>query len=158
MKQVKERFSRWYNKKHSRRGTLWLARFTSVFVENGEALQTMAAYIDLNPVRAGMVTDPANYSWSSYRAHAFGKRPAMWKPHDEYLALGSSRQSRQTAYRQLVAQQLPSDVVTDIRDALNTGLVLGSDCFRELVQTLTGVRQQHLKRGPQPGKLTIRQA
>lgn len=105
-----------------------------------------------------MVTDPANYSWSSYRAHTFGKRPAMWKPHDEYLALGPDRQSRQTVYQQLVAQQLPVEVVTDIRDAVNTGLVLGNDGFRKQIQKLTGVRQQHLKRGPKPGKMTNRQA
>jgi hypothetical protein len=89
-----------------------------------------------------------NRNGASTATMSSGKRPAMWKPHDEYLALGSSRQSRQTAYRQLVAQQLPGNVVTDRRGALNTGLVLGNDCFREQVQTLTGVRQQHLKRGP----------
>jgi len=53
VKEVKERFTRWYNKRHGRRGTLWMDRFKSVLVEDGEALRTMAQYIDLNPVRAG---------------------------------------------------------------------------------------------------------
>ena len=66
MKTVKQRFSSWYNKKHGRRGTLWEARFKSVLVENGYAARTMAAYIDLNPVRAGMVTDPKDYRWCGY--------------------------------------------------------------------------------------------
>ena len=66
MKELKERFSRWYNKHYSRRGTLWMDRFKSVAVENGVALRTMAAYIDLNPVRAGLVEDPKDYHWSGY--------------------------------------------------------------------------------------------
>ena len=60
------RFSRWFNKRHERTGALWESRFKSILVEEGVASKTMAAYIDLNPVRAGMVPDPANYRWSSY--------------------------------------------------------------------------------------------
>ena len=60
------RFTRWFNRTHSRTGTLWEERFKSVIVESGVAARTMAAYIDLNPVRAGMVNDPADYRWSSY--------------------------------------------------------------------------------------------
>ena len=74
VKEVKERFSRWYNKKHDRRGTLWMDRFKSVLVEDGEALRTMSAYIDLNAVRVGMVEDPKDYRWCGYaEAVAGGK-------------------------------------------------------------------------------------
>lgn len=66
MKGLLIRFTRWFNRTHSRTGTLWEERFKSVIVESGVAARTMAAYIDLNPVRAGMVTDPADYRWSSY--------------------------------------------------------------------------------------------
>ena len=66
MKALLQRFSRWFNTGHRRTGTLWESRFRSVLVEDGLAAQTMAAYIDLNPVRAGMVADPADYRWSSY--------------------------------------------------------------------------------------------
>jgi REP element-mobilizing transposase RayT len=66
MKSLLERFTKWFNRTHSRSGTLWEDRFKSVIVESGTATRTMAAYIDLNPVRAGMVTDPADYRWSSY--------------------------------------------------------------------------------------------
>jgi REP element-mobilizing transposase RayT len=66
VKELKERFSRWYNEHRSRRGTLWMERFKSVLVEDGEALRTMAAYIDLNPLRAGMVKDPKDYRWCGY--------------------------------------------------------------------------------------------
>jgi putative transposase len=66
MKSLLERFTKWFNRTHSRSGTLWEDRFKSVIVESGTAARTMAAYIDLNPVRAGMVHDPADYRWSSY--------------------------------------------------------------------------------------------
>ena len=68
MKSLLERFTKWFNRAHSRSGTLWEDRFKSVIVESGTAARTMAAYIDLNPVRAGMVADPAEYRWSSYGA------------------------------------------------------------------------------------------
>lgn len=72
VKEVKERFSRWLNKRRGRRGTLWMDRFKSVLVEGqGEPLRTMAAYIDLNPVRAGLVKDPKDYRWCGY-AEALG--------------------------------------------------------------------------------------
>src|SRR5690606_6987136 len=66
MKTLLQRFTRWFNRTHQRKGTLWEERYKSVIVESGLAARTMAAYIDLNPVRAGMVKDPADYRWSSY--------------------------------------------------------------------------------------------
>lgn len=66
MKTLLQRFTRWFNRTHQRGGTLWEERYKSVIVESGIAARTMAAYIDLNPVRAGMVTDPAEYRWNSY--------------------------------------------------------------------------------------------
>jgi len=66
MKSLKQCFTRWFNKRHERHGTLWEERFKSVLVEDGEAARVMAAYIDLNPVRAGMVEDPKTYRWCSY--------------------------------------------------------------------------------------------
>ncbi|TDU72980.1 hypothetical protein EI77_01446 [Prosthecobacter fusiformis] len=67
VKEVKQRFSRWFNKRRGRRGTLWMDRFKSVMVEcGGEALRTMAAYIDLNPVLAKLIDDPKDYRWCGY--------------------------------------------------------------------------------------------
>jgi putative transposase len=66
MKTLLQRFTRWHNKRTKRRGNLWEETFKSVIVEDGWAARTMAAYIDLNPVRAGIVEDPAEYRWSSY--------------------------------------------------------------------------------------------
>lgn len=66
MKTVMQRMTQWYNRQNERSGTLWEERFKSVIVESGIAARMIAAYIDLNPVRAGIVTDPAKYRWSSY--------------------------------------------------------------------------------------------
>ena len=96
VKEVKERYSRWFNKRRGRRGTLWMDRFKSVMVESGgEALRTMAAYIDLNPVRAKLVEDPKDYRWCGYGEALSGSRRAQrglckavakpvdgWKTHD----------------------------------------------------------------------------
>ena len=77
MKLVKQRFTQWYNGRTGRKGTLWEERFRSVLVEGaGEALVTMAAYIDLNPVRAGLVKDPKDYRWSGYGEAVAGRKRA----------------------------------------------------------------------------------
>jgi len=78
VKEIKERFSRWFNKRRERRGTLWMDRFKSVLVEGkGEPLRTMAAYIDLNAVRAGLVKDPKDYRWCGYADALGGSRRAQ---------------------------------------------------------------------------------
>ena len=97
-----------------------------------------------------MVTDPADYSWSSYRAHALGCHVKTWSPHTEYLALGTSKPTRSATYQALSRNQLDQDLVDHIRHAANSGLALGNDKFKEDVESLTGQRQYHLKRGPKP--------
>ena len=85
MKTLLQRFTRWFNRTHKRSGTLWEERFKSVIVESGTAARTMAAYIDLNPVRAGMVEDPADYRWSSYGEAVGGGRKGNGKKAREGL-------------------------------------------------------------------------
>lgn len=78
MKTLKQRFTQWFNKTHKRKGTLWEERFRSVLVQSaGEPLRAMAAYIDLNPIRAEMVDDPADYRWSGYGAAMGGDDRAL---------------------------------------------------------------------------------
>jgi len=76
MKGLKQRFGGWFNRRTGRRGTLWEERFKSVLVEGGEALAVIAAYIDLNPVRAGIVADPKDWRWSGFGAALGGVRKA----------------------------------------------------------------------------------
>jgi REP element-mobilizing transposase RayT len=77
MQLVKQRFTQWYNRRTGRKGTLWEERFKSVVVEGGAAVAAVAAYIDLNPVRAGLVSDPKEYRWSGYGAAMGGERGAQ---------------------------------------------------------------------------------
>ena len=85
MKTLLQRFTRWFNRIHKRTGTLWEERFKSVIVESGTAARTIAAYIDLNPVRAGMVEEPADYRWSSYGEAVGGGRKGNGKKAREGL-------------------------------------------------------------------------
>jgi REP element-mobilizing transposase RayT len=78
MKELKQRFSLWFNKRENRKGTLWEERFTSVLLEGELAtLSVMSAYVDLNPVRAGLVQDPKDYRWCSYAEAVAGGRKAL---------------------------------------------------------------------------------
>jgi hypothetical protein len=78
MKSLKQRFTAWYNRVNDRRGTLWEGRYKSLIVEGeGAALRTMATYIDLNPVRAGITDDPGKYRWSGYAEAMAGKAEAI---------------------------------------------------------------------------------
>ncbi len=77
MKELKQRFTQWYNRCEERRGTLWEERFRSVLLESGEALATVAMYVDMNPVRAGITNDPASFEWSAYGRAVAGDRFAL---------------------------------------------------------------------------------
>ena len=143
-------YVRHFNFTYRRTGTLFEGRFKSSIVQDRHYLLACQRYIELNPVRAGMVDDPADYLWSSYRAHAFGIKAKLWTPHPEYLSLGSTGYLRMAAYRKLFEDELNKKMIVDIRNAANTGLVLGNDRFREEIEQLTGQRQRHLKRGPKP--------
>jgi len=102
VKEIKERFSRWFNKRRGRRGTLWMDRFKSVLVEGkGEPLRTMAAYIDLNPLRAGVAKDPTSYRWCGYAEALGGSRraqrglcKALSKPVDGWKRAGAAEAYR----------------------------------------------------------------
>lgn len=131
-------YVRHFNYAYQRTGTLFEGRFKSSVVQQQEYLLNCLRYIELNPVRAGMVKDPGDYKWSSYRAHAFGTRPTMWTPHEEYLTLGQSGAERQSRYQTLVSEAVPHEVTSKIRHCLNTGLVLGSERFRAQVAALSG--------------------
>ena len=83
MRSIKQRFSCWFNKRHERKGTLWEDRYKSVVIESegngtlGHAARIVAAYIDLNPVRAGMVEDPKDYRWCGYARAVVGEKDCM---------------------------------------------------------------------------------
>ncbi len=135
MHMVGGQYVRYFNKTYSRTGTLFEGRFRSSLVQQEVYFLTCQRYIELNPVRAGMVIDPASYKWSSYRAHAGGGSPTMWTPHRIYTALGDTAAERQSAYRELVSAAVNPDALTKIRQCVNSGLVLGDKKFRSEMST-----------------------
>jgi putative transposase len=150
MQYLGRHYVRFFNHRYQRTGTLFEGRFRSCLVQGSKYFLACQRYIELNPVRAAMVKDPADYTWSSYGAHAHGQAVRMWQPHSEYMALGLDQTSRLEAYRKLFVEDMNRELVLDIRKALNTGLALGNDSFRKEVEQLTSQRQHHLKRGPTP--------
>ncbi|MDZ7785035.1 MAG: transposase [Halioglobus sp.] len=148
MQALGRRYVRYFNKTYNRTGTLFEGRFKSCIVQQSDYFLTCLRYIELNPVRAGMVRDPADYVWSSYRANGLGQSMKLWSPHRQYLALGASNAERQKQYRALFDSCIDEDVLTDIRQSVNQGLALGSERFRRQIETLGGRRQSLLKRGP----------
>jgi hypothetical protein len=105
MRVLKQRFSQWYNGAHDRKGTLWEERFRSVLVEPDVTLQVVASYIDLNPVRAGLVTDPKEYRWCGYAEAVAGlkeSREGIASVMVGFIANKSSIGERLAAYRCLL--------------------------------------------------------
>jgi putative transposase len=134
VKEVKERFSRWFNKRRGRKGTLWMDRYKSVMVEGkGEPLHTMASYIDLNPVRAGLVEDPKDYRWCGYAEAVSGSRRAQRglskvtaKPVDGWTDAGGAE-----AYRCLLFS-----TGVEVKDAQNENVVRQGVTAEEARQVL----------------------
>jgi len=131
-------YVRYFNYTYSRSGSLFEDRFKSSLIQDDLYLINCLLYIELNPVRAGMVTDPGNYRWSSYVAHGLGNQVAMLTPHPLYLSLGDDQITRMKRYREHIKIPLGVDVVTKIRHCANRGLILGTEAFRQDFEELTG--------------------
>jgi putative transposase len=135
------------NKTYKRTGTLWDSRYKSSLVHAEDYLLSCQRYIELNPVRAGMVDDPAAYPWSSYRANGLGQPDALLTPHALYLSLDREAQARQAAYRALFRSELDKEALADIRLALNQGQPLGKGRFLDQIEQMTGRRCEARPRG-----------
>ena len=121
LKSLKQRFTQWFNgsRPQRRKGTLWEERFKSVLVEGtAQALSTLAAYIDLNPVRAGLVTDPKNYRWSGYGAAAGGDELAI-QALETLLPPGSKQLSW---YRRLLYAEGMEEGIADGSSVVRRGI------------------------------------
>jgi putative transposase len=126
-------YVRHFNRSYGRTGTLWEARYRSTLVDSDAYLLACMRYIELNPVRAGMVDAPADYPWSSHGANARGVPDPLVTPHMLYSGLAVGRAARQSAYRLLFASGLPAETTDEIRDATHHGWALGSEPFHASV-------------------------
>jgi len=150
MQALGRRYVYYINKTYTRSGTLWEGRFKSSLVDSDRYLLTCMRYIELNPVRAGMVETPADYRWSSYHANANDAEDALIQNHPIYTQLGVSGEDRRKAYRALFHHHLDSEIVDQIRESLNHELVLGTSNFKDKIEALTS-RKTRLGKPGRPG-------
>jgi putative transposase len=145
MQSIGRRYVHYINMTYQRTGTLWEGRYRASLVEAEPYLVACYRYIELNPARAGMVQDPAEYAWSSYRWHALGHPDAVITDHALYLALGNTLQERHMSYRALCQDHLHAGMLQEIRVALHQGRVLGTERFKDSIEAV-------LARRVRPGK------
>jgi len=139
MQYVGRRYVPYVNHEYQRTGTLWEGRFKSSLVQAQSYVLACHRYIELNPVRAGMVQAPGDYPWSSYRSNAFGETNPILTPHAEYMALGGGSQTeRRNAYQALFSSRLDQNLISQMRECLQTGTPLGNDRFRVRIEQLLG--------------------
>ena len=134
------RYVRYFNRRYGRTGTLWEGRFKSTPIDSDEYYLACSRYIELNPVRAGMVSKPGEYAWSSFRRNALGEPDVLISSHLVFDALGSTEERRRLAYRDLFDSCLEPARVDAIRRATAKGAVLGSESFRERLEATLGRR------------------
>lgn len=150
LQSVGRRYVQYFNHRYGRTGTLWEGRYKSTVIDADSYLLTCSLYIELNPVRAGMVAHPRDYRWSSYRAHADGEDNDLVSDHPLYLRMGSDAEACQTAYRLLFRAALGETLLSEIRDATNKGWALGNDRFRARIEALANRRASPRKPGRPP--------
>lgn len=141
------RYVQYFNYAYGRTGTLWEGRYKATLIDSKGYLLTCMRYIELNPVRAGMVSHPVDYPWSSYLVNAKGIKSQLIKPHALYRRLGRSATARQSAYRKLFRAAVSKTDLEAIREATNKAWVLGNDRFREKIEQLSGRRTTPKPRG-----------
>ena len=149
------RYVRYFNDMHARTGTLWEGRYKSIPVETDRYLLTCQRYIELNPVRAGLVRHPADYSWSSHRHFAEGRPDSAVTAHELVLAIDSDEPSRNHAYRRLFEEDLDAETLEKIRSSTQKGWALGSDAFCEQLENLGSRRPLPRPRGPKSVEATL---
>ncbi len=136
MQALGRRYVSHINKVYRRTGNLWEGRFRSALIDAEHYLLICYRYVELNPVRAGLVAYPDAYRWSSYHHNALGQTDALVTPHPLYQKLGLDEDERRLAYRRLVAEHVNEDADMLIRKATEQGMVLGDRHFRESIAAL----------------------
>jgi putative transposase len=150
MQAVGRRYVRYFNQRQSRTGTLWEGRYRSTVIQPERYLLPCMAYIDLNPVRAGLVAEPAEYRWSSH-AHYIGHRAdKVITPHSLYWELGNTPFARDAAYAALVRSGITAEQQFALTDSALRGWALGEASYVEDLQKRTARRVTKNRAGRPP--------
>jgi len=150
MKRLAGRQTRYVNRRLGRSGTLWEGRYKSSPIQMDDYFLACCRYVELNPVRAGMVDDPDNYPWSSYRNRPVLSASGLLDEHPTYRSLGRSPAERLQHYRHFVLAGIPDAELRLIRQSLQRCQLTGDGRFVDTVERLTGRRIEHKAPGRQP--------
>lgn len=153
MQSIGRRYVQYVNRTYRRTGTLWESRHKASLVQRERYLLACYRYIELNPVRAGMVEHPAEYPWSSFAANAQRGGTRLIQPHGEYLALGETPEARRAAYRELFRNELDGPDVAAIRNAARFSMPMGDRGFQRQIESRLNRSLGHAGRGrPRMGR------
>lgn len=147
MQSVGRRYVQYVNYTYSRTGTLWEGRFRATPLDTDGYLLICHRYIELNPVRAGLVSHPRHYRWSSYRSNAEGRPDSLILQHPVYRDLGRSEEARRAAYRALFKAAIGEGTMAEIRESVNKGWALGTERFKAQIEAAGERRARPKPRG-----------
>lgn len=136
MQSIGRRYVRYINKTYKRTGTLWEGRFKHSLIQDDFYYLICSRYIELNPVRAGMVKSPESYPWSSYRHNAQRQINSIIQAHHLYLELGQTVEECAQHYQVLFHSHIEHNTLEAIRKATNRDQVLGNDRFKGEVEQM----------------------
>lgn len=147
MQAVGRRYVRYFNQRQERTGTLWEGRYRSTLIQSERYLLACMAYIDLNPVRAGLVSDPGDYPWSSHAHYVGLRRDRLLTPHPLYWELGNTPFARDAAYAELVRSGISTEQQRALTDSALRGWALGEADFVADLQKRTERRVAKTRAG-----------
>ena len=136
MQALGKRYVQYINDSYRRSGTLWEGRYKASLIDSQSYLLTCMRYIELNPVRANMVAAPGDYRWTSYGYNAQGMENWRITPHPLYRQLGTTDAERCFAYRELFRHKMEDNLLHEIRETVNHGLVLGREDFKDKMESM----------------------
>lgn len=137
MQAVGRRYVRFFNDKQGRTGTLWEGRYKSALVQTERYLLACMVYIDLNPVRAGLVAQPQDFRWSSHNHYVGTHSDRLVTPHPLFWELGNTPFERESRYRDLVQAGVTDTQRNALAQSANSGWVVGDPRFVAQLQGAT---------------------
>jgi putative transposase len=151
MKNLGQRYVQYVNRACHRSGALWEGRYKGSFVATDRYLVNCHRYIELNPVRARMVLDAADYPWSSFPTNALGQASSLITPHRFWQELGHTAQARCRAYRKLFFdEELDEATLAELRDRISANHPIGPQSFVDALEKQTGRRLRKRTPGRKP--------
>lgn len=154
MQAVGRRYVRYFNDAHGRSGTLWEGRYRSTVIDAQDYLLPCMAYMDLSPVRAGLVAQARDYAWSSHGHYAGLRTDRMLTPHPLYWQLGNTPFAREAAYSQQIQDGISARQQQALSDATLAGWALGGPDFLAELQKKTDRRLSKSRPGRPPASRT----